>query len=308
MKNKYNWEEIQFFCDIKPRTWGEVEEKFRIPTRSLDSAIKRGKIIFNSKYKNSKLKKYDWNEIQKFCNQKPRTWKEVKGKFGVSLNCISNAIKRKELIFNSKYKDKQHHGLLKQYDWKKIQKDIDSNGLTWRGIKIKYGCSLPSIFKARKRGDIKTLSKSQAMVISNKKHPRKHSQRTKNKISSIRKAYLKKHPDKVPYLLNHHSKGYSYPEKYFIQLFKKEGIKLRPKYQVNLYQLDFADIKNKIDIEIDGNQHRDDKKIVKHDIERTKNLKKKGWRVYRIFWSNYQKKTFQEKQKIIQKLKDFLGQ
>jgi len=38
-----------------------------------------------------------------------------------------------------------------------------------------------------------------------------HSKETKDKISKIRIEYLTKHPDKVPYLLNHSSK-ISYPE------------------------------------------------------------------------------------------------
>jgi len=247
--------------------------------------------------------KYNWKKIQKFCDIKPRTWNEIRETFGISYQGISDAMKRGVLFFHSKYKDR----CTKEYDWNKIQKDM-TDGMTWREVSSEYGCSMPSMLKAKRRGDIKTLNISQAMVVSNKKHPRKHTQKTKDKISRIRKAYLKKHPDQVPYLLNHYSKGDSYPEKYFTILFRKEGIKLKKKYQVGLYQLDFADVKRKFDIEIDGSQHVCDQRIVKHDIERTKNLNKKGWKVYRILWSNYQKKTFEEKQKVIKKLKRFLCQ
>ena len=43
------------------------------------------------------------------------------------------------------------------------------------------------------------------------KEGKKHTEETKRKISEIRKKYLFENPDKVPYLLNHYSKGESYP-------------------------------------------------------------------------------------------------
>ena len=51
------------------------------------------------------------------------------------------------------------------------------------------------------------------------------SEEAKKQISESRKKYLQEHPDKVPYLLNHSSK-ISYPEQYFIDLFKNENIPL----------------------------------------------------------------------------------
>ena len=53
---------------------------------------------------------------------------------------------------------------------------------------------------------------------------RKHNEETKNRISRSRKEYLEKHPEKVPYTLNHKSKGESYPEKYFREWLEKENI------------------------------------------------------------------------------------
>lgn len=49
----------------------------------------------------------------------------------------------------------------------------------------------------------------------------KYSDEHKKKISESRKQYLIEHPDKVPYLINHHSKGDSYPEKYLKSVFEK---------------------------------------------------------------------------------------
>jgi len=62
----------------------------------------------------------------------------------------------------------------------------------------------------------------------------------KRKISESRKKYLKEHPDKVPYLLNHHRKGPSYPERYFMQIFHSMGIEFKTDYSQCGYFLDFA--------------------------------------------------------------------
>lgn len=248
-------------------------------------------------------KRKDWDVIQLYCNSS-KTWKSVMDQFNISSSTLHAAVKSGRLIFSPLHANIKSNN---RYDWDKIQYDM-TNGMSYSEISRKYGCSDSAILDAKRRGQITTLSRSQAMIICNKKYPRKHSQETKDKISLIRKEYLRKHPDKVPYLLNHHSNGYSYPEKYFIILFKKEGINLTKKYRVGLYQLDFADINKKLDIEIDGDQHIYDKRIVKHDIERTNNLKKKGWKTYRILWSDYQKKNFEEKVEVINNLKEFLNQ
>lgn len=71
---------------------------------------------------------------------------------------------------------------------------------------------------------------------------KQHKEESKQKISQSRINYLNDNPDKVPYKLNHYSKGPSYPELYFEELFKKEKIYLVKEYQISKYQLDFADI------------------------------------------------------------------
>lgn len=64
--------------------------------------------------------------------------------------------------------------------------------------------------------------------------------------------------------------------------------------------------KNKIDLEIDGEQHYLDSKIAKSDLERTKYLESLGWTVIRIRWSNYQKLTLEEKKKLINDIKELM--
>jgi len=136
---------------------------------------------------------------------------------------------------------------------------------------------------------------------------RKHSEETKKKISKIRKKFLEENPDKVPYLLNHHSKGSSYPERYFKEVFDNHEVDYVYQHRVGLYSLDFAILDQKIDIEIDGSQHKCDARIVESDKIRTKTLKEQGWDVYRIYWPDYQKKTREEREQFIREFLVTLG-
>lgn len=120
------------------------------------------------------------------------------------------------------------------------------------------------------------------------------------------KQFLIENPDMVPYKRNHSSKE-SYPEEYFTKLFQQEGIKLVKQFSVYSYHLDFCDPDKKIDIEIDGDQHYLDPKIVEHDKIRNKFLEDDGWTVFRIKWSDYKKMTHSEKEQTIQKIKELLN-
>ena len=193
------------------------------------------------------------------------------------------------------------------YDWKLIQESVDA-GLTWRELGKKHGCGFSTIFKARKRGDLVTKGISEAQSLSHKRNPRKHSEITKRKISESRRLYLSLHPDKVPYLLNHHSNGSSYPEKYFADVFEKEGISLSREYRIETYSLDFADIESKTAIEIDGDQHQLDKKIKQHDAKRDDALKVLGWLTLRIRWSVFQKMNHTEKKLFVQSILSLISQ
>lgn len=129
---------------------------------------------------------------------------------------------------------------------------------------------------------------------------RQRSEEEKLNLSTKRREYLKEHPDKIPYLLNHSSKE-SYPEKYFCNVFSNDErfIGFEREYRVNLYSLDFAYPDIKLDIEIDGEQHYVDKNIVKHDIERTNTLLELGWSVLRIRWSEFRRLNEKEKHQYI---------
>jgi hypothetical protein len=105
---------------------------------------------------------------------------------------------------------------------------------------------------------------------------KKHTQESKDKISRTRIKYLKENPDKVPYLFNHCSKERSYPGIYFKGIFDSHGVDYTEQYRISTYQLDFAILDKKIDIEIDGDQYHLDKRIVKCDIRRNKFLIDEG--------------------------------
>jgi len=190
-------------------------------------------------------------------------------------------------------------------NWEEIQKYYDDNH-TWRDVIENFKMSDKTLSKYIKKGLFKTRTRSEANSLSYKKKPRTLSNETKNKISIGRTKYLKEHPEKVPYLLNHYSKGPSYPERYFDEIF--EGKFKYEKYlQLSLYHLDFAITNKKIAIEIDGDQHHLDKKIVESDTRKDTYLIENCWDIIRIKWSDYQKLTREEKEKYISDLLNYIN-
>ena len=188
---------------------------------------------------------------------------------------------------------------------KQIQNDFDI-GCTQQDIIDKYGMSYTTIAKYNKTGILKTINKSDAMKRYCRMNPRIHSEESKKKISIARKKFLKEHPEKVPYLLNHSSK-ISYPEQYFIDVFKKEEIDLMYHKQVGLYQLDFYNEDKMIYVEIDGNSHYLDKKTINIDKRRTEVLNDLGWTGIRIRWSDYKNKSLEERTIVIKRIKDLIN-
>ena len=172
-------------------------------------------------------------------------------------------------------------------NWVKVQNFYDE-GHTWREVTKKFGMSMLTLTRYSRNGTFKSRNRSEAMKLSNERFPRKHTEETKKKLSEIRIKFLKENPDKVPYLLNHSSEE-SYAEKYFNDILKKTNLKYKRYCSVNRYQLDFAFIDKGLDLEIDGDQHYLDKKVIKSDKRRNKYLIKHGWEILRVKWSDYQK-------------------
>lgn len=125
----------------------------------------------------------------------------------------------------------------------------------------------------------------------------KHGEEFREKCSEAKKRYYSLHPDELPFVKWHSSKE-SYAERYFSKLFALEKVHgIKREFRVGRYSLDFAFEDEMIDFEVDGSQHYDCQKIVKHDKERTEFLNNLGWRIIRIRWSEWQKMGKEEKGK-----------
>jgi len=110
---------------------------------------------------------------------------------------------------------------------------------------------------------------------------KKMSDEVKKKISDSRIKYLKENTDKVPYKLNHSSKM-SYPEKIFYNALVSSKLSgWEYNYQNSIYSYDFAFVKEKIDIEIDGGTHLTDK-VKQIDKRRDEFSRQQGWNVVRF--------------------------
>lgn len=136
--------------------------------------------------------------------------------------------------------------------------------------------------------------------------PRKtcaRSEEAKRKTSASMKKFCAEHPERVPYVLNHHRHGDSFPEKFFKSVLDKENIKYEKDFPACGYFLDFAWPTFKVYFEVDGEQHYVDRRIVEHDAIRTTALESDGWKcLIRVRWSTFKKYTPDEQQNAIQNL------
>lgn len=148
-----------------------------------------------------------------------------------------------------------------------------------------------------------TVSDETKLKLSHAGKGRIHSDETKRKISKARIEFLLQNPDKVPYIVNHSSKP-SYPEKYFGLIFDHTNVVSQ--HRVNRYSLDFANVSEKRYLEIDGEQHYNDARIVEHDKIRCAKLQSLGWIGYRLRWSDYQKLLNDQKESVVCEIKAFM--
>jgi len=172
----------------------------------------------------------------------------------------------------------------------KIQQRIESNrNRQITAPKKRGGFTLKNQYvKAREEGREWKISEETREKIREANRRRRHSKETRAKISASRKAFLQENPHMVPYRLNHYSKGESYAEMYFRGVLESSGVSFKQEHQVGLYSLDFAVLDRMIDLEIDGDQHHLDPRIVESDRKRNEHLQGLGWNVIRVRWSSYQ--------------------
>ena len=161
-----------------------------------------------------------------------------------------------------------------------------ANGISLNKLARENNCAYGTIKRYLIRNGIELRDRSSACKFDKILHPQRHSEETKKKLSHIRTQYLKEHPDKVPYLLNHSSRE-SYPEKRFRTILTNIGlVGWIQHYRQSIYQYDFAFPSIKLDVEIDGETHNQESVIIK-DMERDKFSSDNGWTVLRFSASDF---------------------
>jgi very-short-patch-repair endonuclease len=108
-----------------------------------------------------------------------------------------------------------------------------------------------------------------------------HSKESKNKISESRKKFLRENPEKHPWKKN--KKFISEPCEYLKTILKENSIKFEEEYQPlenRYFSIDIAFPKEKIGIEINGNQHYNKNKTLKKYYQNRHNLiEAEGWKL-----------------------------
>lgn len=121
---------------------------------------------------------------------------------------------------------------------------------------------------------------------------RKHTEEEKKKISESMKEVYKGKSIWLTQIENRKS----FAEQYFDACFPD----LKQNYHVDRYFLDLANPEKKLYIEVDGEQHYNDPKVVEHDKVRTQRLEELGWKcLKRIRWSEYKKMSKDEQESLI---------
>lgn len=121
---------------------------------------------------------------------------------------------------------------------------------------------------------------------------RKHTDDEKRKISESMKEVYKGKSIWSTQIENRKS----FAEQYFDACFPD----LKQNYHVDRYFLDLANPEKKLYIEVDGEQHYNDPKVVEHDKVRTQRLEELGWKcLKRIRWSEYKKMSKDEQESLI---------
>lgn len=141
--------------------------------------------------------------------------------------------------------------------------------------------------KAKERGEKIIVSEETREKFRKASTGRKYGEDTKRKISEARIRFLNENPSQVPYRLYHSSKR-SFPEIYFADCFSLL-IGVEQEFPVGIYNLDFANVRDKIYLEIDGESHYDIPSVIEKDKKRKKYLEDLGWVEYRIRWVEFSK-------------------
>jgi len=163
------------------------------------------------------------------------------------------------------------------FDWSSIQKRHD-DGTSFSTIAKELNISTTALSRAVTSG----------LFIKHRVKRKSLPEITKNKISkSLVNAHLEGRHVGWSHINSRQDKT-SYPERFFIEVLKTNGIfdkyHIEQKLCIGKYFLDFAIIDLKLDVEIDGQQHFRDGDSINHDKIRNEYLIENGWKIYRIAW------------------------
>ena len=169
---------------------------------------------------------------------------------------------------------------------------LKSNFIEWNKKRKELGIKGENQFTKAKRLGLPypKMSDETCKKISISKTGKHLSEETKKKISNTQIKKLK--GSHTNWLKN---KKKSYAESYFDTIF----ISAKKQYRIGRYVVDYAWPDLKIYVEVDGEQHYNEKGL-EHDKIRTENLKNLGWVCkLRIRWSVYQKLSYDERKKFL---------
>ena len=186
---------------------------------------------------------------------------------------------------------------LSKFDWVDIQR-VHDEGMLFTDLPKYIGISRTALLRARKLGYIKHVIRKHTVLTEIEK---------KHMSDKLKAAHEEgRHPGWKH--INQNPKYRSYPEIFFYEVLKHEGIvnkySVVEQFQIGKYTLDFAVLELKLDIEIDGIQHVRNESAVEHDRIRDKYLNDNGWIVYRILW----KELFTDTKLKIKELVDFINE
>jgi very-short-patch-repair endonuclease len=194
---------------------------------------------------------------------------------------------------------------MSKYCWEDIQKFYDQ-GHSLAEVRIKFGMSSATIFKAQKAQKFVARSAGAGVKIARAKNPNigKMTDDIKTKISESMKVA---HEEGRAWNIgkSRWNNEPSYPEKWFIQVIENEFdnksyIREMP---FGRFSLDFAWPDIKLCIEIDGEQHQRCEIQKARDIAKNVLLEQSGWKVLRMPW----KEVCLNSKNWIEKAKSFIG-
>lgn len=169
----------------------------------------------------------------------------------------------------------------KKLDWKKVQ-EYYNQGHTLKEVAEYFEVGLGRIVYGTKHKNIITRTNSETLNITKsrrKKH--KHTEEVKNIIREKHIRYMQEHPDETAWARRwKHEK--SWPEKIFEEELIRRNIKgWLYNFRSSIYEYDFGFPDLKLDVEIDGSWHNNERQ--KHrDRLRDEYTLNNGWVVIRF--------------------------